>query len=264
MNADDIAITITHPISILSCLFLFYYYFKLPAKSLALKMIFTLGISDFFFHVPYLAISWFPDDDLNWYLSQIIGYAARFSLFWSLNMAYILYRLFTMKGTPDFSKYYKYSLIFLLIFNFLLGLCYIMRSYIDSSTFDYIIVLIPFASIIVTAYYYLRCRFILKKCNSPFLEASNEIVKVLCSYVLVQVLAIGPNVVYDIFGDPDDILSQTIADTCNGLTGFANCLVYFMQRKTTDKTSMRHSNLTLASRQSFYSDDGQYELVEEY
>lgn len=227
-------------------------------------MIFTLCISDFFFHVPYLAISWFPDDDFNWYLSQLIGYAARFSLFWALNMAYILYKLFSMKEIMDFTKYFKYSLIFILVFNFLLGVSYILRSYVDSSTFDYIIVLIPFATIIVTTYYYIRCMFILKSSISPFREAPNETIKVLCSYVLVQILAIGPNVIYDIFGDPEQIVLQTVADSFNGLTGFANCLVYFIQRSTTDKPRRMNDSLqTYASRQSFYS-DGEYDLVEEY
>lgn len=100
-------------VSALACLFMFFSYSFIPKKTLGLKMIFVLSLSDFIFHVGAI-IELVSSKSIKVFPAIITNIFFRFSLFWASNMAFFLYKLMTHKSLWNQGLYFKRSLALVL------------------------------------------------------------------------------------------------------------------------------------------------------
>jgi len=78
-------------IACLSCLWLFFYYFKAKNKSIESSMVFTLGVSDFIYSLMNLAKQGLPSiDDAPFIIIQF--FALYFSIYWASAIAFMVYK----------------------------------------------------------------------------------------------------------------------------------------------------------------------------
>lgn len=110
------ATIIPQAISTLSGLYLFVSYFRTPYKSVGVKTILYLGISDFFMHITLLALSfpYFKQYELEF--SIIFNTALRFSIFWVASMAIFMHRALTGQRIVNQQRYLTMTSIPLFIF----------------------------------------------------------------------------------------------------------------------------------------------------
>lgn len=108
---STLIIIIPNAISLITCLWFFYCYFKTNPTSLSFRMIATLSISDFILHIMMLIIFFVPSTALVTIGIIIVNLALRFSVFWILAIAFFLYRLTNIKK-PHYpsTKYFGQSL----------------------------------------------------------------------------------------------------------------------------------------------------------
>lgn len=91
-------------LSTLACIWLFYCYIKAPEKQVDLKLIITLTMSDFLFHLTSLIWEFLVWDDLGLEILAAIGAFSRtFSIYWSTTMSIIFMKHLT--GHPLFCKF---------------------------------------------------------------------------------------------------------------------------------------------------------------
>lgn len=104
-------IIIPNALSLLTCLWFFYCYFKTNPTSLSFRMVIILSISDFILHLMMLAIFLVPSETLVITAIIISNLALRFSIFWILAIAFFLYRLTNIRK-PHYpsAKYLSQSL----------------------------------------------------------------------------------------------------------------------------------------------------------
>lgn len=109
--------TVLHSISVITCLCLFYMYFKINRKALGLKMIIIMGISDLLFHSLQIILLWFQNDESTLLEMGfvIVGAAFRFSIYWAANIALFLYLLISRKDYWSPTKFVSASAIILSI-----------------------------------------------------------------------------------------------------------------------------------------------------
>src|SRR4051812_2955468 len=84
--------TILHSISAISCVWFFYCYAKLKKKTPGLKMVLILCISDFIFHVTFIANQWIYPSFETRIRTFINDTSFRFSIFWPASIACLTYR----------------------------------------------------------------------------------------------------------------------------------------------------------------------------
>ena len=115
--------------SILACLGLFYCYYLIPKRTVGLKMILVISLSDFIFHstailfdlIPVSSLTVVPMDFSSTLVYMIIhtieylnAFGFIFSMFWACNMAFFLYRPLSMNITINPQLYFSYSLLAML------------------------------------------------------------------------------------------------------------------------------------------------------
>lgn len=104
-------------ISIATCLIFFCFYLKGSNQSLGLRMILVLCSSDFIFHISDLLICVSDSQEVLDIGLNVLVWALRLSVFWTCNIAYLLYNLFKMDELANLSKYFKVSVFVLIFFN---------------------------------------------------------------------------------------------------------------------------------------------------
>lgn len=102
-----------------------------------------------------------------------------------------------------------------------------------------ILTIIPLAiSICLTTIFYIKSIWLLKEKDSPMLSISTITPKNLYMYCFAHLLTAGPGTVYFLSiiihnQAPTEFL--LFANFTLGLTGFVNSLIYFFQRKTSER-----------------------------
>lgn len=96
-------------LSCMACIWLFITYPK-QAKSTGLKMILTLSISDFIYHITVLmTLMQFPGL-LDTIIRSMVGVSVYFSTIWPSAIAFLVYRSSRQTAFIDTEKYFKLSL----------------------------------------------------------------------------------------------------------------------------------------------------------
>lgn len=81
-------------VSVIACLWLLIHFLRMKTKLLSMKMIAVLCLSDLVFHITLLTTTLFSQDTpLVRALLYIEFTAFQFSVFWTFNMTYLLYKL---------------------------------------------------------------------------------------------------------------------------------------------------------------------------
>ena len=119
---------IPHSISLVACAYLFYCYSTIPKKTIGVKMIFIISLSDFVFHVSALILFFcfhLGDSSFIKGLKEITTFIAEcsliFSTLWACNIAFFLCQLLRMKQISNPATYLNYSLRVMLILTVTLG-----------------------------------------------------------------------------------------------------------------------------------------------
>jgi len=232
-------------------------------------MIITLSIADFIYLLSFLFVSHLPFDIPEKFAVYIVNLPFGFSIFWSFGISSFLYKLISQnRQAPDPSQYYKRSLIvFLLLSLTTTAILYTYNQYhpadeqgeslkqLMALIFDAFYV-VP---MILTSFYYKKCIRVLAEdyCFSP--RATQQFIKTLSRYSLVQLLTIGPFFLYIglTFLFPIEIEELTALTLIfAGLAGFSNCMVYFFTRDgfaASAESSMKNNDTTAC--ESFYEDN---------
>ena len=130
MNPEQTLPTvIPHSISLVACAYLFYCYSTIPKKTIGVKMIFIISLSDFIFHVSALVLVvclHLGDSSFIERLQRFILFIAEcsliFSMLWACNIAFFLCQLLQMKQISNPATYLDYSLRVILILTVTLGI----------------------------------------------------------------------------------------------------------------------------------------------
>lgn len=115
--SSKIVLTVPQVISISACIWLFRCYQVLRRKTLGLKMILILCISDFIFHVIFICNDWTDaiENDMAILWTIILETPLRFSLFWASNIAYLALKSLGGNMNLDPISYAKTSFIVVLV-----------------------------------------------------------------------------------------------------------------------------------------------------
>ena len=251
---EVLTIIVFNSISTIACMWLFLQFFCLPKKTLAVKMIFILCLSDFIFHLTNILTLWtFPAFVLEIIL-LLLNTSVIFSVSWAACIAFMVYKMLTME-TINPVRFYKVSLLLTVFLALAIVIGYIILCFsslnlsrneflaeTENLTLVLILTLFPVLPLCLTTFYYLKTISILKKL--PNQNDTGQIIQVLYRYAFVQIVAIGPtfvtiliNTFLDLSSEDDDnafSFIQMIVNALLGLTGFGNSLVFFYQRKTSD------------------------------
>lgn len=99
---NDLVKIIPQTLSILACLYLFYSYKNLHTKSIGIKMIFILSLSDLAFHCGVVIGTFVPSVGVQAIGNLMANIFLRFSIFWASSMSYFLYKL--LSAGEDFNQ----------------------------------------------------------------------------------------------------------------------------------------------------------------
>ena len=243
-------IIIPNTISLITCLWFFYCYFKTNPASLSFRMVVTLSISDFILHIMILIIFFVPSPTLMTIGIIIVNLALRFSIFWILAIAFFLYRLTNIKK-PHYpsAKYFSQSLVATLLASIITTLLYqhslyIISNYIRFELLNsqgklilYLTLMLPLIlSVFGSTFFYFRSIAILKKNSIIRLCVPGIQTKSLYLHIFAQLLTIGPGIICMIVDLAVGMPSEAFVIIINlslGFTGFANASVYyFLKRKS--------------------------------
>lgn len=118
--------TIALSISILACLYLFCHYTTVQRKTIGLKMILILGISDFLGHVFLLTSMWSHLRELTRYMIHADRTIIRFTIIWVSCIAFVIYRFLRDDGVDVSEKNSRKLLLTLSLVNIIINIGYSM------------------------------------------------------------------------------------------------------------------------------------------
>lgn len=99
-------------VSCFACLWLFFNYAKLPNKTTGIKMILTLSISDFIYHISVLFTLIQFSAPVDAFLRYISSITIHFSTAWPPVIAYLVYISLKEKDDAiDVESYFRRSLV---------------------------------------------------------------------------------------------------------------------------------------------------------
>jgi len=258
--------TIAFFLSTIACIYMFYCYRKLPYKNFGAQMIITLTVADFIFHFSYILFIQKYIPIIKPFANFITSSAFRFSMFWSSSIALILYKLLSRyENATKMSKYYKCCLFTVISLSLILSLISLYcneltkpedqtKKQLISGVSDSSFVI----SLLLTLIYYVKSIKILKRDDCLKTAASRQFIRTLYQYALVQFITIGPQLIYSYYTlftnkSYPEIGKATVV--LFGLTGFANCMVYFFKRdgfgESTESSLEQHEN---SEGDSYYED----------
>jgi len=107
-------------ISTLACIWLFYQFFSLSRKTLAVKMIFILSVSDFLFHLTNILTMWTFSQEIQNIIIYLLNSSVIFSVLWAASIAYMVYKMLSLDPINPI-RYYKLSLLGIIFLSLLLG-----------------------------------------------------------------------------------------------------------------------------------------------
>lgn len=113
---------IPNALSMFGCLWVFGCYFKSSVKTIGLKMVFILSLSDFLFHSLVIANYWTDSNTLRTIETFIVNAMVRFSLFWASNISFFLYKMIGMNQISYLRRHLRWSLLLLLLLSAGLGI----------------------------------------------------------------------------------------------------------------------------------------------
>lgn len=118
-----IILTVPQVISLSACFWFFRCFFLLRRRTLGLKMILILCISDFLFHIVCLNNTWMEVDesDVGEVWSIILEAFLRFSLFWASSIAFLALKSLHRDVNLDPISYAKTSFIIVLTITVILS-----------------------------------------------------------------------------------------------------------------------------------------------
>ena len=144
MDDTSLSSLLPNAISAIACLFLFCGYFAIPKKTIGLKMIFVMSVSDFIFHISMIFLDsryifeMNPMQDemdmqstmtLNLTQKGILAFighlCSRFSLLWACNMALFLSKLLSMKEIACTQTYFRQRLGLLFVSAVIISVMYL-------------------------------------------------------------------------------------------------------------------------------------------
>jgi len=96
--------------SCITCIWLFFNYRKLVRKTVALRMILILSISDFIFHVLTLMVDFQTEAFNKFMIGHTLNFALSFSSAWPAAIAYLAYSSLKQRFSDPY-VYYKWSII---------------------------------------------------------------------------------------------------------------------------------------------------------
>jgi len=251
MDVDIVTTPVTiipQVISTFAGICFFISYSQLPYKSVGVRTVLYLGISDFLMHITLLALSFSYFKQYNDVFSVIFNTALRFSIFWVSSMSVFMYRALTGQRIIRQERYL--ILTFIPLFLFALGstcACVFLDSKYAQWIFIASLVAPLIASLFLTAFCCLRTISRLKLFTVKFDGVQNTINN-LYSYAVVQLITILPALIYSslhiLYGVKDET-ADTIVRIPLGLAGFVNALVFFFSRKLEKaETPELHQSLT--------------------
>lgn len=101
-------------------------------------------------------------------------------------------------------------------------------------------------SFCATIFFYYRSKYITRKKGvSSILENSTRAVKSLYGFSFTQIATLCPFMIYDMalaLGMEGDQVLQAVVETCLGLTGFANTLLFFVHRHKSTFSEVKQSH----------------------
>ena len=242
---DYLYIWIPNLLSVFMCTKFFVFYFQRPYKTISLKMILILCISDLICHITgsssllltILALR-YPEHHLLNVFSNILyvtfEIAFHFSIFWACNIAFFIYKLFKKnKKKLNISNYHLSSSAVLLLLSVVVSA---INLKLQGSNPGLILYCACFViTSLLTIYFYCWSIFIVKQESDMVAVLLKVEPKDFYIYSLVQLATIVPLIFLFVFDDISD-LNRYIEYLCYSvmsLGGFFNCLVFFYLRKDT-------------------------------
>jgi len=198
-------------------------------------MIIILSISDLLYNViaEILEVGGlFFSPNLQLILGYTLAFAINFSTYWAASIAYLVYQSISLETRFIPEKYCKWSLLIISLsslITILMNEFTWAQSQIVSNLIESIPLLI---SVTITTIYYLKSITVLKKSPISLRTSKKLIIRNLYSYSLVQLLLVGPAVVFSSLDNSSINNFNVIAGVLLNLTGFANFMVYFFQRRS--------------------------------
>lgn len=229
--------------SALTCSILFYCYFKIPQRGLGLKMIMSLAISDFIFHISQIILILWENNLVQIIFSVPIESAFNFSLIWASNIAYFTFRFIHLDNIDDPPKFFLLSAIAIII----IAICTSLIGTLLGGAFIWGLIAdipAPFA-IIMTLLLNLKSIAALTKASQHISEETKTTVKALYQYAFVQTLTVGPVTVYFLLRDVTNwelSVFSIVSAFLISFSGFANAMVYFFQRSNLTGGTNRRKN----------------------
>jgi len=238
----------------------FICYFQLPYRSVGVRTVLYLGISDFFMHITLLALSFSYFKQYKVVSSVIFNTALRFSIFWVSSMSIFMYRALTGQGIIRQERYL--TLTSIPLFLFALGstcACVLTDSKYEKYIFVASLVAPLITSLFLTTFCCLRTISRLKLFTVKF-DGVQDTINNLYSYAVVQLITILPALIYSslhILYHVEDETANMIVRIPLGLAGFVNALVFFFSRKL-EKTKTPELQQSLTNPESSKSSVIQY------
>jgi len=223
----------------IACLWLFYLYFKTKEKTLGLKMICILGVSDFLFSTSVIVMKTLQSPLLLKLVACFFYGGLYFSVTWASAMSFIVFKsLENQAANPEIL--FKRTLGIILATIPAIGL---ILGYFDGK-FDYHrveLIVIPIGVCILCTYVYYTKSANLMKLHSDYeLRSTKLYIKTLKAYSLAHLVTFTPSLVFLIFLQRHPELSaekvSPIWGSCEAFTllaGFINTLIYVRQRLVT-------------------------------
>jgi len=238
--------TLFNLISSISCYLVLKSFFQLQDRPLGHKVIATLSFADLIFHILQILLVWF--DPSYPQSSNVIGLLTnitiQFSIFWSACMAYIIYQSFhryekhQLHDQAALDKYSQKRYLRLSIPCLLLvAILGIMSHYdlLNQALFSFLTYLSNAIALGAIVFYYLRAIFLIGKLPEMVKQSLKKTTKVLFAYLTVQMAVIAPIILRNFFMSSYPVWSLKIDYVLGilvALTGSANSLIFFWQRKT--------------------------------
>lgn len=220
-------------LSVFGCLWVFGCYWNASVKTIGLKMVFILSISDFLFHSLVIGAYWTNSSSIKTVETFIVNAMVRFSLFWASNISFFLYKMVGLNQTAYLRRHLRWSLLVLMLVSCGLGVIILTESVENFWAVMWTMVLPLIVSICATTFFYYRSKQVTSKRMSLTLEISVKAIKSLYGFSFTQIATLCPVIIYDlaiILGMNDSQIWEAIADCCLGLTGLANALLFFMHK----------------------------------
>jgi len=225
-----------------SCLVVFYCYWRLPLKNFGAKMIVTLSAADFIFHTTFIGSVFIPPGFLLDLDDGITRFSFSFSVLWSFCIAFLIHKLISRnKRGLRLSKYYRSSLLIVSGLSIALSVIeyYALVFYQEGDDLKYELAIgVSAASYLIalflTTFYYILSIRILKKEGRLTSIAAKQFINTLYRYAFIQLITAGPSTIYKelcmLTHTYTDELIEQIFNLFILSMGLTNSLAYFFTR----------------------------------